>query len=70
LKPSITPDSFRTAAVAAARRNGVALVLSINLMGMAVVGDCERRSTGKECYMTRCGHARPIAVPSRTWLRW
>jgi hypothetical protein len=28
------------------------IILSLDLMGMAAVGDCERRPTGKECYMT------------------
>ncbi len=51
--------AFRDSAVAAARRNGVALVLSMNLFGAARTEGCEPR--GKQCLM------RPAEV--REWGR-
>ena len=45
----IGPEEFRDSAVAVARRNGVALVLSINLFGERQTPGCEPR--GNQCLM-------------------
>ena len=46
----IGPEEFRDSAVAVAKRNGVALVLGINLFGERQTPGCERR--GNQCLMT------------------
>jgi hypothetical protein len=58
-KETGTPTAFRDSAVAMARRNGVALVLSLNLFGAARTPGCERQ--GNLCLM------RPVEV--REWGR-
>jgi hypothetical protein len=45
----IGPEEFRDSAVAVAKQNGVALVLSINLFGERQTPGCERR--GNQCWM-------------------
>jgi hypothetical protein len=55
----IGPEEFRDSAVAVAKRDGVALVLGINLFGERPTPGCERR--GNQCWM------RPMDV--REWGR-
>jgi hypothetical protein len=51
-KPTMTPEEWRTAAVAAAKLNGVALVASINIMAGPQLAGCELRPNGTTCLMT------------------
>jgi hypothetical protein len=51
-KPTMTPAQFRDAAVAAAKLNGVAPALSINIMAGKQVDGCEPRPNGTTCLMT------------------
>jgi hypothetical protein len=51
-KPTKTPAVFRDEAVAAAKLNGVALAVAINILAGPEVDGCEKRPGGLTCLMT------------------